>query len=63
MKPNGLVAAADTTSQTEMPSLRHMIANSLTSAMFTERNVFSNSLTISAVSGPDTGTTRGVMRP
>ena len=62
MKPKGLVAAAATTSHTEIPSFLHMIANSLTSAMFTERNVFSNSLTISAVSGPDTGTTRGVIR-
>ena len=50
------------TSHTDSPSFRHMIANSLTSAMLTERNVFSKSLTISAVSGLDTGTTR-VMRP
>src|SRR6185436_6869392 len=53
MKPNGLVAAAATTSHTEIPSFRLMMANSLTSAMFTERKVFSKSFTISAVSGID----------
>jgi len=39
-----------------------MIANSLTSAMLTERKVFSKSFTISAVSGPETGTTWGATR-
>src|SRR5262249_61885673 len=57
MKPNGLVDAAAITSHTDRPSRRHMIANSLTSAMLTERNVFSKSFTISAVSGPETATT------
>ena len=57
MKPNGFVDAAAITSHTERPSRRHMIANSLTSAMLTERKVFSKSFTISAVSGPETGTT------
>src|SRR4029450_2597884 len=57
MKPNGLVDAAAFTSHTDKPSRRHMIANSLTSAMLTERNVFSKSFTISAVSGPEAGTT------
>ena len=62
MKPNGLVEAAAITSHTESPRRRHMIANSLTRAMFTERNVFSKSLTISAVSGPETGTIWGATR-
>ena len=63
MKPNGFVDAAAITSQTDRPRRRHMIANSLTSAMLTDRNVFSKSLTISAVSGPETGTTWRVTRP
>ena len=62
MKPNGLVAAAPITSHTESPRCRHMIASSLTSAMLTERKVFSKSFTISAVSALDTGTTRPMIR-
>ena len=58
MKPNGFVAAASMTSQTSKPSLRHMIAISLTRPMFTLRKVFSRSFTISAASGLETGTTR-----
>jgi hypothetical protein len=57
MKPNGLVAAALTTSQTSMPSRSHMSASSFTIPMFTARNVFSSSLTISATRGELTGTT------
>src|SRR5665213_3522871 len=56
MNPNGLVAAASITSQTFTPSLSHTIAISLTRPMLTERNVFSSSLTSSAVSVDETGT-------
>ena len=51
MKPNGLVAAASTTSQTLMPSRSHISASSFTRPMFTARNVFSSSFTISATCG------------
>ena len=57
MKPKGLVAAASITSQVSRPSRSHMIATSLTRPMFTARKVFSSSLTISAVSVEETGTT------
>ena len=40
-----------------------MMANSLTRATLTERDVFSKSFTISAASGRDTGTTSRTMRP
>ena len=56
MKPNGLVAAASTTSQMSMPIRSASIASSLTSAMFTERKMFSSSFVISAASGVETGT-------
>ena len=56
MKPNGLVAAASMTSQTSTPSLSQTMAISLTSPMFTLRKVFSRSLTSSAASGEETGT-------
>ncbi len=62
MKPKGFVDAAAITSHTESPRRRHMMANSLTSAMLTERKVFSKSFTISAVSVPETGTTCGATR-
>ena len=57
MKPYGLVAAASTTSQTSMPIRSQRIASSLTSAMFTERKMFSSSLVSSADSGVETATT------
>ena len=56
MNPKGLVAAASMTSQMLTPSLSHTIAISFTSPMFTDRNVFSSSLTSSAVSVLETGT-------
>ena len=58
MKPNGLVAAASTTSQTSIPMRLHSTASSLTRAMLTERKMFSSSFAISAASGVDTATTR-----
>src|SRR5678815_5461657 len=57
MKPNGLVAAARITSHTSMFILLHMSAISLTSPMFTLRNVFSRSFTVSATRAFETGTT------
>ena len=57
MNPNGFVAAASMTSHTSMSSRPHNRAISFTSPMFTLRNVFSSSLTISATCGEDTGTT------
>ncbi len=58
MKPYGLVDAASTTSQMSRPMRSESIESSLTSAMLTERKMFSSSLVISATSGLDTGTTR-----
>src|SRR5215471_13444120 len=60
MKPNGLVAAACTTSQTSTPSRSHINAISLASPMLTARNVFSSSFTISATCGELTGTMRSM---
>ena len=57
MKPNGLEAAASITSQTSMPSRSQSIASSLTSAMLTERKMFSSSFASSAASGVQTSTT------
>ena len=54
MNPNGFVAAASTTSQTSTPIRSHSCASSLTSAMFTERKMFSSSFTSSAASGEET---------
>ena len=51
MNPNGLVAAASTTSQTSMPSRSQSWESSLTRAMLTERKMFSRSLASSADSG------------
>ena len=56
MKPKGFVAAASITSQMLTPSLSQTIAISLTRPIFTDRKVFSRSLTSSAVSVLDTGT-------
>ena len=57
MKPKGLVAAARITSHTSMSILLHMSAISFTRPMFTLRNVFSSSFTVSATRALDTGTT------
>ena len=54
MNPNGFVAAASTTSQTSMSIRSQSCASSLTSAMFTERKMFSRSFVSSAASGDDT---------
>ena len=60
MNPNGLVAAASTTSQTSMPIRSHSWASSLTSAMFTERKMFSSSFESSAASGEETAWTSSI---
>jgi hypothetical protein len=57
MNPNGLVLAASITSQTSIPIRSHMSAISFTSPMFTDRNVFSRSLTVSATVAQETGWT------
>ena len=57
MKPNGLVFAASITSQTSIFIRCDINAISLTRPMFTARNVFSSSLTISATCVELTGTT------
>ncbi len=57
MKPNGLVLAASITSQTSMPMRSKSIFSSLTSAMLTERKMFSSSLDASATREDETGTT------
>jgi len=54
MKPNGFVSAASITSQTSMSIRSHSCASSLTSAMFTERKMFSSSFDSSAASAVDT---------
>ncbi len=63
MNPYGLVAAASTTSQILRPIRSASIASSLTSAMFTERKMFSSSLAISAASGVETRTISSHTRP
>ena len=50
IKPNGFVAAASITSQAFTPNFSHIIATSFANPMLIARNVFSSSLTISAVS-------------
>ena len=60
MKPNGFVAAASTTSQTSMPMRSQSCASSLTSAMFTDRKMFSSSFVSSAASGDETGCTSSI---
>ncbi len=57
MNPNGFVAAASTTSQTSMSMRSQSCASSFTSAMLTERKMFSSSFVSSAASGEDTGCT------
>ena len=57
MNPNGFVLAASITSHTLMSILWHISAISFTRPMFTARNVFSSSFTISATRVDVTGTT------
>jgi hypothetical protein len=57
-----LVAAASTTSHMSTPIRSDSIASSLTSAMLTERKMFSSSLVISATSGVETAITVSRMR-
>ena len=57
MNPNGLVAAASTTSQTSIPIRSQSCASSLTSAMLTERKMFSSSFVSSAASAEETSWT------
>ena len=57
MNPYGLVAAASITSQMSICMRSQSIASSFTSAMFTARNVFSRSFTISATRVEPTGMT------
>ena len=57
MKPNGFVAAASITSQTSMSIRSQSCASSLTSAMLTERKMFSSSFVSSAASGVETACT------
>ena len=54
MNPNGFVAAASTTSQMSIPIRSQSCASSLTSAMLTERKMFSRSFVSSAASGDET---------
>ena len=63
MNPNGLVPAASITSHASRSSLSHMSRSSFASPMLTARNVFSRSLTISAASGEDTGTSVSMAVP
>ena len=63
VKPYGLVAAASMTSQMSMSIRSARIASSLTSAMLTERKMFSSSFDSSATSGVETGTTWSQTRP
>ena len=62
MNPNGFVAAASTTSQTSMPIRSQSCASSLTSAMLTERKMFSSSFVSSAASGDETRWTVSIAR-
>ena len=55
MNPNGFVDAASSTSQTSISIRSQSCASSFTSAMFTERKMFSSSFESSAASGEDTG--------
>src|SRR5579875_2270276 len=61
MKPKGLVAALSITSQISMPILWHSSLSSFTSAIFTQRKIFSSSLVISAARVELTGTTRATI--
>ena len=63
MKPNGFVAAASTTSQMSIPIRSQSCASSLTSAMLTERKMFSSSFVSSAASGVETRWTLSMALP
>ncbi len=63
MKPNGFVAAASITSQTSISIRSQSCASSLTSAMFTERKMFSSSFVSSAASGVETVCTVSIAFP
>ena len=63
MKPKGFVEAASMTSQTSIPSRSHSCASSLTSAMLTERKMFSSNFVISAASGDETRWTVSMAAP
>src|SRR3990172_9728804 len=60
MKPNGFVAAASMTSHTSMFMRSQSCASSLTSAMLTDRKMFSRSFVSSAASGDETGWTTSI---
>jgi hypothetical protein len=63
MNPNGFVAAASTTSQMSISIRSQSCAISFTSAMFTERKMFSSSFVSSAASGDETGWTLSIAEP
>jgi hypothetical protein len=63
MNPYGLVEDASMTSQMSIPIRSVSIASSFTSAMFTERKMFSNSFDSSAASGLETRTMRSQTSP
>ena len=63
MNPNGFVAAASTTSQTSISIRSQSCASSLTSAMLTERKMFSSSFVSSAASGDETRWTCSIAPP
>ena len=58
MKPNGLVFAASTTSQMSIPIFMNVTFSSFTSAILTERKMFSISFVASAAHVDETGTVR-----
>ncbi len=62
MKPKAFVAAAAITFQGSIPCLAHTTASSLTSAMFTIRNVFWSSFASSAERQLDSTCTSEVSR-
>ena len=63
MNPNGFVAAASTTSQKSIFIRSQSCAISFTSAMLTERKMFSSSFVSSADSGEVTGWTVSTAPP
>ena len=63
MKPNGFVEAASTTSQMSIFIRSQRIASSFTSAMLTERKMFSSSFVSSAASGVETPWTVSIALP
>ena len=63
MNPNGFVAAASMTSQKSIFIRSQSCASSLTSAMLTERKMFSSSLVSSADSGDVTRCTVSTAEP